>query len=89
MIIISILLPCTADSLLLVADTVLNGIFMATTNNLNFNRLPLENVTTPVAVDYDPTENTVYWTDVGTGTLNAAGLDGSNQRILVQNLTSK
>ena len=62
---------------------------MATTDNLNFNELPFTNVSLPVAVDYDPTENTVYWTDVGHGTLNSAVIDGSNQRILVQNLSGQ
>ncbi len=50
--------------------------------------LPLDGVINPVAVDYDPVEGMVYWTDVGNPSpkISKAHLDGSGQMILVYEL---
>ena len=76
-----------SESLAFVADISLGGIYMASTRDLNFTRLPLENVTSPVAVDYDPVAQIVFWTDVGRNTINAARVDGTNQRVLANGLS--
>jgi len=38
--------------------------------------IPLENLHTPVAIDYDPVEDYVYWTDVGRKTISRARSNG-------------
>ncbi|XP_038074977.1 uncharacterized protein LOC119742848 [Patiria miniata] len=51
--------------------------------------LPLSGLVSPVAVDYDPVEKMVYWTDRGsqpTHKISRARLDGSNQMIVVDDL---
>lgn len=49
--------------------------------------LPLENVTGAIAIDWDSQTDQIYWTDIFQNTINVAGIDGSNQRVLVdQNL---
>ncbi|XP_038074973.1 low-density lipoprotein receptor-related protein 4-like [Patiria miniata] len=51
--------------------------------------LPLSGLVSPVAVDYDPVEKMVYWTDKGsqpTHKISRARLDGSNQMIVVEDL---
>ncbi|XP_038066441.1 low-density lipoprotein receptor-related protein 1-like [Patiria miniata] len=52
--------------------------------------LPLEGVEKPQALDYDPTENMVYWTqyhpDTGIGKLSRAHLNGTNQMILLSDI---
>ena len=79
---------CT-DSLVFVADLGQGAIFMASTENLNFTRIPLENVVSPVAVDYDPVGQTVFWTDVYLGTLSSARVDGANPLVLANDLISE
>ena len=39
---------------------------------------------TPIALDYDPVDSTIYWTEVGTlSEVRACNLDGSNLRTLL------
>ncbi len=54
--------------------------------------LPLSGIQRPLAVDYDPVMEMVYWTDVQgipSSRISRAHLNGSNQRTLVENLRSE
>ena len=48
-------------------------------NNLD-SVLPLKDVRSAIAVDWDPVDKFVYWTDVMSDTINRAKLDGSEQQ---------
>ncbi|XP_006813888.1 low-density lipoprotein receptor-related protein 5-like [Saccoglossus kowalevskii] len=44
--------------------------------------LPLSDINNPIAVDYDPVENKLYWTDYGLNTVNRANMDGTEREII-------
>ncbi|KAK7483356.1 hypothetical protein BaRGS_00025416 [Batillaria attramentaria] len=44
--------------------------------------IPIPGVYNPIAVDYDPVEDRLYWTDVGIRQILSAHLDGSGVRIV-------
>ncbi|KAK2163793.1 hypothetical protein LSH36_74g10031 [Paralvinella palmiformis] len=50
--------------------------------------IPLENLHTPVAIDYDPVEDYVYWTDVGRKTISRARSNGDGQQVLHNGVVS-
>ncbi|XP_038047601.1 adhesion G-protein coupled receptor G6-like [Patiria miniata] len=67
------------------------GIYVAPTDTFNFTLIPgLDgshvNISRPYAIDYDPVERMVYWTDVTLLTLNRAFLDGSGVEVLFRDL---
>ena len=62
-------------------------LFKSPIATLDFVEIPLQNVDRPVAVDFDPVEQKVYWTDVSRDTISRASLDGSNQQLIVSGLT--
>ena len=41
--------------------------------------LPLEGISHAIAIDYDPVEEMVYWTDTEVMLINRAFLDGSGK----------
>ncbi|XP_072050044.1 uncharacterized protein [Amphiura filiformis] len=45
--------------------------------------IPLQDVENPVAVNYDPIDQKMYWTDVGRKTISKASLDGTAQEDVV------
>ena len=77
------------DSIVFVTDLDKGAIFMATATNLTFTQLPLAGLQTPVAVDYDPVDGIVYWTDSSTRTISSARIDGTNQTTVIAGLGSK
>ncbi|XP_041465960.1 low-density lipoprotein receptor-related protein 4-like isoform X1 [Lytechinus variegatus] len=78
----------TEDAGPLMFLTSLSGgaIYVSHANSLDFRKLPFLFVESPVAVGYDVIGKDVYWTDVERKVLNAAQMDGSNQRIVAQGL---
>ncbi|XP_072181314.1 low-density lipoprotein receptor-related protein 6-like [Diadema setosum] len=46
-------------------------------DNERVRALPLDNLQYPIAVTYDPVDKHVYWTDLTTGSISKAALDGS------------
>ncbi|XP_038051798.1 low-density lipoprotein receptor-related protein 4-like [Patiria miniata] len=64
------------------------GIYVAPTDTFNFTLIPDldDKLGRPVAIDYDPVDGTVYWTDVRQGTISRAFLDGTGVLILVSGL---
>mgnify|MGYP001798467104 FL=1 len=49
--------------------------------------LPFQNLSHPIALDFDPYEEQIYWTDIGTGSISRAYTNGSLQEIIVQHNT--
>ncbi|XP_070581303.1 low-density lipoprotein receptor-related protein 4-like [Ptychodera flava] len=79
-------LDITLDHFLLVGDTQRNTgkIFLINllSPTLAYVPLPLSDVVSPIALDYDYVEGKVYWTDVEKNTINRASLDGSHQEVI-------
>ena len=68
-----------------VTESVTNGnIQFGPIETLELQQIPLENISHPVAVDYDPVEGKVYWTDVVEKTINRAFVNGTKQEVIVQ-----
>ncbi|XP_072173107.1 uncharacterized protein [Diadema setosum] len=74
------------DSLLLVADVDAGALYMANFANLTFTELPFVGVQTPVAIGFDPVGGLVYWSDIRARAISAASIDGTKQRVIVDNL---
>ncbi|XP_038059975.1 uncharacterized protein LOC119730971 isoform X2 [Patiria miniata] len=77
--------------LVFVANLQPPGIYVAPTDTFNFTLIPgldgsHDNISRPIAIDYDPEERMVYWTDVTLSTLNRAFLDGSGVEVLFTDL---
>lgn len=45
-------------------------------------RIPIDSLQQPAALDYDPTEDRIYWTDLTTTGIHSAFLNGSNDRMI-------
>ncbi|KAL3843281.1 hypothetical protein ACJMK2_021223 [Sinanodonta woodiana] len=45
--------------------------------------IPLSNIESTMAVDFDSTNDMIYWTDVGANTISRAKWDGNNEEIIV------
>ncbi|XP_071798783.1 low-density lipoprotein receptor-related protein 2-like [Asterias amurensis] len=79
-----------ADAYVLVSDldngTIYKGSILQGLADLT--PLPLVGLIRPVAVDFDPVEQMVYWTDIGKPSpkISRAHLDGSDQRTLIYDL---
>ncbi|KAJ7360377.1 Low-density lipoprotein receptor- protein 6 [Desmophyllum pertusum] len=53
-------------------------------NSTSSLRIPLKtSSSTVIALDYNPKDNRVYWTDVSNGTISRAFLNGSSQETIV------
>eukprot|EP00057_Strongylocentrotus_purpuratus_P024971 XP_011679445.1 PREDICTED: low-density lipoprotein receptor-related protein 5-like [Strongylocentrotus purpuratus] len=81
-----IIIIIMTDSIVFVTDLDEGAIFMATTTNLTFTKLPLTGLQTPVAVDYDPVDGIVYWTDSSNRSINSARINGTNQKTVIDGL---
>ncbi|XP_077986726.1 low-density lipoprotein receptor-related protein 5-like [Glandiceps talaboti] len=77
-------LDIATDNFLLVTDTqgVIFHIDLASPT-LDYIRLPLSDVSNPIAVDYDHVEGKLYWTDVRQKTINRASLNGKNRETIL------
>ena len=62
---------------------------MGPINTLELYEIPIPNLYRPVAVDVDPVDRKLYWTDVERRTITRADLDGANDEILVNFLQGK
>ena len=73
----------------LVADLYQAIVTVAPLRTLNFQTIPLEGLQRPVAVDYDPVSQMVYWTDVGSKSISRCYLNGTGQTSIIHlNATS-
>lgn len=53
--------------------------------NLMDNVVPVDSVKSPLALDFDDRDDTIYWSDIGTKTISRAHLNGSAQQLIVAN----
>ncbi|XP_072019600.1 uncharacterized protein [Amphiura filiformis] len=77
-----------ARDTIFVADFYNSKIWAAPLDTLEFEALPLQNIDQPVAVDFDPVDQKLYWTDIGRETISRAKLDGTEQEVVVGFLSS-
>ena len=72
------------------ADYGNSTIYVGSLVDFDLSPLPLNNVKGPVAVEYDPINKMVYWTQSDKPRIKRARLDGSLQQTLVaENLSGK
>nr|XP_054764457.1 neurogenic locus notch homolog protein 1-like [Lytechinus pictus] len=77
-----------------VCDYTTKGIYMAYVDDdssfegAKFNLLPLANVSTPIAIQYDLRSRTLYWTDVALDGIFRSNIDGSQNEQVVSDLSS-
>ena len=71
---------------MIVADLGQAILTVAPLETLQFETLPLESLQSPVAVDYDPISQMVYWTDVNVGSqsISRCYLNGTGQETVLQ-----
>ena len=72
------------DEFVIVADIGQPSLTIAPIETLEFKTLPLRGLVSPVAVDYDPISQMVYWTDVGSKSISRCYLNGTGQEIVLQ-----
>ena len=70
----------------IVADIGQPFLAVAPLETLQFETLPLESLQSPVAVDYDPVSQMVYWTDVNVGSqsISRCYLNGTGEETVLQ-----
>ncbi|KAL8562352.1 hypothetical protein ACOMHN_066066 [Nucella lapillus] len=69
---------------LLFTDTANRNIYHMDLNSSSFITIPLAGHANPLAIDYDPAQLRVYWTDVAAKQIRSAGLDGTNNETVRQ-----
>jgi len=73
------------DNFLLFVDGPQGKLFQMALNGTTVLELPAAGKPqNPVAIDFDPMTNTVYWTDIESRTIRRAALNGSNKEIFLQ-----
>ncbi|XP_076806544.1 uncharacterized protein LOC143450032 [Clavelina lepadiformis] len=68
----------------LVVDSDMQWIYQVSANGKSFSKLSIPNLSIPVQVEYDPETTRVYWTDIGSHTVNRVNIDGSNHVVLAK-----
>ena len=66
------------DNFLLFADGPQGKLFQMGLNGTVVMEIPIQKRQNPVAVDYDPVERMVYWSDVETRTIRRTKLEGGS-----------
>ncbi|XP_025083702.1 low-density lipoprotein receptor-related protein 5-like isoform X2 [Pomacea canaliculata] len=74
----------TPRKFLLVAKSGPANIHRIDLSSSKISTIPIDGLKKPIAVDYDPVEGRVYWTDVEERTIRSAKDGGSNVRLLRQ-----
>ena len=70
---------------MLATDSFLHGIVQMSIDDpqLQYTSLDLGPMTNPIAVDYDPVEGRVYWSDVKEQKIQRAYLNGTGREVVV------
>ena len=68
-----------------IADSYYDAIYASplTPSDTSLLRLPIENLTLPVGLDFDPSDNRIYWADYSQGTIMRSSVYGNDQEILL------
>ena len=75
--------------MIIVTDIQAGKIFKAPIETLDFEAIPVQNVSHPVAVDYDAVDHKLYWADQQLRAIMRANLDGTQEEVVVRDLMSK
>ncbi|XP_041357551.1 low-density lipoprotein receptor-related protein 6-like [Gigantopelta aegis] len=68
----------SGDVYILFTDSYAKQIWKLDFNNSNYSNIVIENHENPIAIDYDPVMNKIYWTDVGRPDIRTCGFNGEN-----------
>ena len=70
------------DNFLVFTDTDNRLIFRMDLTTHSFVVVPLWRSGNPIAIDYDPVDGRIYWTDVAFKEIHSASIDGQDQRVV-------
>ena len=70
------------DNFLIFTDTDNRLIFRMDLTTHSFVVVPLWRSGNPIAIDYDPVDGRIYWTDVAFKEIHSASIDGQDQRVV-------
>ena len=76
------------DNFLLVTDSRHKAIYQIDLLAGSAWKIPLPHVKNPVAVEFDPVESKIYWTDVSDKVIKRSNLDGTQEQV-VKSLQSR
>lgn len=71
------------EEFFLIADATYGFIYKQNRLGDNYERIPISFIQRPVAVDYDPVESKVYYTDVVAQFIARINLDGTEEEIII------
>ena len=77
-----IVLGLVNDNFVLVVDTNNKAIRQIDLTNESVWTIPLPEMNYPVAIDFNPTDRKVYWTDLRGDVIKKANLDGTSEEIV-------
>ncbi|XP_076436243.1 scavenger receptor cysteine-rich type 1 protein M160-like [Babylonia areolata] len=66
------------NQFLLFTDTDHRGVYRMDLTSTSYVTIPLLGHANPIAIDYDPEDTRIYWTDVAAREIRSSGLDGTN-----------
>ena len=52
--------------------------------SFSFQQVPVANVQSPIAIDFDPDQEKIYWTDTASRGIFSSYLDGTEERPIIQ-----
>ena len=70
------------DGFLLFTDTLKGRIYRMNLDSGNYVVVPLQQSGSPVAIDYDPTERRIYWTDAAFKKIFSVSIDAHSQKVV-------
>ncbi|XP_041369837.1 deleted in malignant brain tumors 1 protein-like [Gigantopelta aegis] len=74
----------TPNNFLLFTDTRKKQIYRMDVSTFSYVQVPLTNHDNPIAIDYDPVDARIYWTDVGLRRIRSASLSGTDEKTVRQ-----
>ena len=72
------------DSALIFVDTRQREIFQMDLNDYSLSAVPLSTLRSPVAIDIDPNDGLIFWTDITDKTIRRSSVTGNNDVIIKQ-----
>ena len=69
------------DNFLIFTDSTSKVIFRMDLTTHSFVLIPLYRSGNPIAIDYDPVDGRIYWTDVVVNEIHSITIDGQDQRV--------
>ena len=70
------------DNFLIVADSGTDALFQVDLLKGTAWKIPVSRQKAPTALDYDPVELKIYWTDVRDKVIKRSNLDGTNEQVI-------